>query len=75
MSARFVNIDRETPMLLPPDLREWVRGDDLAHFILEAIEGLDTGSAWVNERGSGSEQFPPAMMMGAFALLLCAGHL
>jgi hypothetical protein len=75
MSARFVNIDRETPMLLPPDLGEWVRGDDLAHFILEAVEGLDTGRAAINERGSGSEQFPPGMMMGLFALLLCAGYL
>ena len=56
-------------MLLPPDLREWVRGDDLAHFIIEAVEGLDTGLAAINERGSGSEQFPPAMMMGL--LLYC----
>ena len=56
-------------MLLPPDLREWVRGDDLAHFILEAVEGLAPGAACVNERGSGSEQYPPAMMMGV--LLYC----
>ncbi len=69
MSARFVNIDRETPRLLPADLREWVRGDDLAHFILEAVEGLAPGTACVNERGSGSEQYPPAMMMGV--LLYC----
>jgi transposase len=67
MSARFVNIDRETPMLLPMDLREWVRGDDLAHFVLEAVAGLDTEMAAINQRGSGSEQYPPAMMM---ALLL-----
>jgi hypothetical protein len=25
MSTRFVNIDRTTPMLLPPDLRDWVQ--------------------------------------------------
>ena len=56
-------------MLLPPDLREWVAEDDLAHFILEAVEGLDTAGAAINERGSGSEQFPPAMMMGL--LLYC----
>ena len=67
MSARFVNIDRETPMLLPVDLRDWVRGDDLAHFVLEAVEGLETGGAVINHRGSGSEQYPPGMMM---ALLL-----
>lgn len=67
MSARFVNVDRETPMLLPVDLREWVRGDDLAHFVLEAVEGLETEGAVINHRGSGSEQYPPGMMM---ALLL-----
>ena len=67
MSVRFVNIDRETPMLLPPDLREWVREDDLAHFILEAMEGVESDLAAINHRGSGSEQYPPAMMM---ALLL-----
>jgi transposase len=67
MSVRFVNIDRETPMLLPPDLREWVSKDDLAHFILEAMEGVESNLAAINHRGSGSEQYPPAMMM---ALLL-----
>ena len=67
MSARFVNIDRETPMLLPVDMREWVRGDDLAHFVLEAVEGMELGVAAINQRGSGSEQYPPGMMM---ALLL-----
>jgi hypothetical protein len=24
MPARFVNIDHDTPLLLPPDLRDWV---------------------------------------------------
>jgi transposase len=67
MSVRFVNIERETPMLLPPDLREWVREDDLAHFILEAMEGVQSDLAAINQRGSGSEQYPPGMMM---ALLL-----
>lgn len=67
MSVRFVNIDRETPMLLPPDLREWVREDDLAHFVLEAMETVPGDLAAINHRGSGSEQYPPGMMM---ALLL-----
>ena len=25
MAAKFVNIDRDTPLLLPPDLRDWVQ--------------------------------------------------
>ena len=67
MSARFVNIDRETPMLLPMDLREWVRGDDLGAFCPGSGGGMDTAGAAINQRGSGSEQYPPGMMM---ALLL-----
>jgi transposase len=64
MSARFVNIDRTTPMLLPPDLREWVQNDDLAHFVVDALALIDLSTASVNSRGTGSEQYPPAMMLG-----------
>jgi transposase len=64
MSTRFVNIDRNTPMLLPPDLREWVQQDDLVHFVVEALVLLDVSSASVNHRGTGSEQYPPGMMLG-----------
>lgn len=34
MSARYVNIDRATLMLLPPDLRDWVSPNHLVQFIL-----------------------------------------
>jgi transposase len=50
-------------MLLPPSLQEWVEDDDLAHFILEAVESTDTRSAGTNLRVSGSEQYPPGMML------------
>jgi transposase len=63
MSARFVNVDRRTPMLLPPDLREWIEEDDPVHFIIEAVERLPLTSFRVNHRGTGEEQFPPHMMM------------
>ena len=64
MATRFVNIDRRTPMLLPADLRDWVAEDDLVHFLIECVEGFDLRGFAINERGSGSEQFPPAMMLG-----------
>lgn len=63
MPARFVNIDRETPLILPPDLRDWVCRDHLVHFIIDAVGLLDLGAARVNHRGSGEEQYPPAMML------------
>lgn len=64
MAARFVNIDHDTPLLLPPDLRQWVPRDHLVHFILDAVGELDLRGARINERGSGSEQYPPRMMLG-----------
>jgi hypothetical protein len=53
MSARFVNVDRDTPLLFPADLREWIAEDHLVHFIVEAIEQPDVGGFKVNQTGSG----------------------
>jgi transposase len=67
MAARFVTIDYDTPLMLPPDLREWVPAGHLAHFILDAAEEMNLRQVRVNERGTGSEQYPPRMLL---ALLL-----
>lgn len=67
MSPRFVQIDRQTPMLLPPDVQDWVASDHLARFIVEAVDELDLRMARVNERGTGDAQYPPGMM---FSLLI-----
>ena len=67
MTARFVNIDYDTPLILPPNLRDWVPANHLAHFILDAVEEMDLRQVRVNERGTGSEQYPPRMLL---ALLL-----
>jgi transposase len=64
MSTRLVNVDRNTPMLLPPDLRDWVQDDDLVHFVIDAIAVLDVSAARLNQRGTGDEQYPPSMMLG-----------
>jgi len=73
MPARFVNIDRDTPLLLPPDLRDWVPQDYLAHFILDAVTELPLTTLHVNERGTGNEQFPPRMMLGLLCYCYAAG--
>jgi transposase len=67
MAARFVNIDYDTPLILPPNLRDWVPAGHLAHFILDAVEEMDLRQIKVNDRGTGSEQYPPRMLL---ALLL-----
>ena len=67
MAARFVTIDYDTPLILPPNLRDWVPVNHMAHFILDVVEELDLRQVRVNERGTGSEQYPPRMLL---ALLL-----
>lgn len=61
--SRFVQADRSQPFLLPPDLRDWVPADDLAHFVLEAVERVPMNRFKVNVRNSGSEQYHPHMML------------
>ena len=72
MNPRFVEIDRDTPMLLPPDLRDWIGEDDIVHFIIEAVNRLPLEIFKVNVRGSGSRQFPPHMMLSL--LIYCYAH-
>jgi transposase len=64
MAAKFVSIDHDSPLLLPPDLRDWLPEDHMVHFIMDAIKALDLSSARVNTRGTGSAQYPPSMMLG-----------
>lgn len=54
MAARLVKIDRDTPPLLPPDLRDWVPEDDIVHFVIEAVERMTQPSLKVNRHGRGT---------------------
>ena len=61
--SRFVDCGRDQALLLPPDLRDWIPEDDLAHFVIEAVERVEMGAFKVNRRGSGSAQYHPRMML------------
>ena len=74
MPARFVNIDRNTPMFLPCDLREWVPASHIVHFILEAVEQIPTDHFQINHRGTGSEQYPPSMMLALLIYCYATGR-
>ncbi len=64
MAARFVPMDRDSPLLLPPNLRDRVPADHLVHFRLEAADALDLRQVRVTPRGPGSAPHPPAMRLG-----------
>jgi len=74
MPARFVNIDRLTPMFLPCDLRQWVPENHIIHFIIDAVEQLPTAHFHINHQGTGSEQYPPAMMLALLIYSYATGR-
>jgi hypothetical protein len=41
IAQNFLTCDRDQPLLLPPDLRDWLPEDHLAWFVIEAVEELD----------------------------------
>jgi transposase len=63
MAKRLVNVDRDTPLLLPPSIQEWIPQDDMSRFIVDAVGLLEERHFGYNWRGSGSEQYPPRMML------------
>ena len=74
MPARFIDLDRQTPMFLPYDLREWMPADHIVHFILDAVEQVPISDFRVNDRGSGSEQYPPRMMLALLIYCYATGR-
>ena len=75
MSVRLKNIDRDTPMLMPVDMRDWLPENHMVHFILDAVRTLTLRGFKVNERGSGSEQFPPSMMLALLVYCYATGRM
>lgn len=73
MPARFVCVDHDTPLLLPPDLRDWVAPDHMVHFVMDAVDALDLGKAKVNHRGTGDAQYPPSLMLGLLVYCYATG--
>ncbi len=71
--ANFKSYERDQPLLLPIDLREWVADDDLAHFIIEAAERIDLSAFHVSRTGSGMAQYHPRMMLALLVYCYASG--
>src|SRR6266702_5982092 len=48
--------------------------DHIVHFILDAVEQIPTAQFHVNDRGTGSEQYPPAMMLALLIYCYATGR-
>ena len=74
MAARLIPIDRETPLLLPPNLHECVRDDHLAHFILDAVAALDLHQVKTNDLVPGAEHYPPELLLALLIYSYATGN-
>src|SRR4051794_24316245 len=59
----YAPFDRDQPFLLPPDLKDWLPEDDLAHFIVAAAERVRLGAFGSNRQAGGKPQYHPRLML------------
>ena len=63
MSAVFSTIDRDTPMLLPPSVQEWLPEQHLARFVVEIVDQLDLSEITGQYGGGGKHAYHPALLV------------
>jgi transposase len=65
MAANYLPYEADQMLLLPESLQEWLPEGHLAHFISDAVDGLDLGAfhARYDKDGPRNQPFHPAMMV------------
>lgn len=61
--ANFIPFNRDQAFLLPPDLKSWLPEDDLAHFVVAAVERVPLTAFGVPGRTGGKPQYHPRLML------------
>src|ERR687897_755033 len=76
MAQNFLSCDRDQPMLLPPDLRDWLDDDHLAWFVIDAVAELDLDPFYASYRldGHGAAAHDPKMMVTLLAYAYAVGE-
>jgi transposase len=72
MGQRFIACDRDQSFLMPPDVRDWLPGDHLAWFVIDAVGEMELDAFYAVYRLDGRSRpaYDPANG-GAVALRLC----
>jgi hypothetical protein len=59
----YVAFDRDQAFLLPPDLKDWLPEDDIAHFIVAAADRVRVGKFRTNPQAGSKPQYHPRLML------------
>ena len=65
MPQNFIESRREQGFLLPPDVRDWLPGDHLAWFVIDAVASMDLSGFYAAYRadGHGRAAYEPSVMV------------
>lgn len=66
---QFIPFSRDQAFLLPPDAKDWLPADDVAHFVVAAVERVPLGAFAVRPVPGGKAQYHPRLLL---ALLIYA---
>jgi transposase len=71
----FIRPNRDQLFLLPPALQDWLPPDDLAYFLLDAVDQFDLTPFYAAYRadGVGQAAFQPHMMVALLLYAYCLG--
>lgn len=62
-TTNLVPFNRDPAFLLPPDLESWPPDDDVAHFVVAAVERVPIGAFQVAQRPGGKSQYHRRLML------------
>jgi transposase len=76
MAQNYLTCDRDQPLLLPPDLHDWLEEDHLAWFVIQSIEELDLDAFYASYRadGHGRAAHDPKMMLTLITYAYAVGE-
>ena len=63
--------DRDQAFLLPPDLKDWLPEDNLAHFVVAAVERISLGAFGVAARAGGKPKYYSRLMLALLIYRFC----
>jgi transposase len=71
----FIRPNRDQLLLMPPALQDWLPPDDLAYFLLDAVDQFDLTPFYAAYRvdGVGQAAFQPHMMVALLLYAYCLG--
>jgi transposase len=75
MAKHYLPARRDEPMLLPPDVRDWLPEDHVVWFLLDVVAALDTSALHRRVRlgGAGRAPYDPDMLLAVLVYAYASG--